>query len=84
MRYIHGDISHFLYKSIKRGKEMTAIVCWKSKCLNNRNGECSADVIEYDGLCQSYITAKHSCKAHCGICRKDKGKLKRKGGEILK
>nr|DAD97951.1 MAG TPA: hypothetical protein [Siphoviridae sp. ctybZ1] len=35
-------------------------------------------------MCQTYITAKHSCKTHCGICRKDKGKLKRKSGEVLK
>lgn len=63
---------------------MTEVVCNKRKCLNNRDGECVADVIEYDGLCQSYITAVHSSKVHCGICRRDKGKLKRKGGEVLK
>ena len=84
MRYIHGDISHFLYKVIKSGGIMTDILCCKSKCLNNKKGKCTANVIEYDGLCQTYITAKHSCKPHCGICRKDKGRLKRKGGEVLK
>lgn len=68
MGCIHGDILQFLYKSI----------------INDKYGICTADVIEYNGLCQTYITAKHSCKPHCGICRKDKGKLKRKGGEVLK
>lgn len=38
MRYIHGDISHFLYKVIKRGEMMTDILCCKSKCLNNKKG----------------------------------------------
>ena len=84
MRYIHGDISHFLYKIIKRGN-MTQVHCDRKHCLNNdKYGICTADAIEYNGLCQTYITAKHSCKTHCGICRKDKGKLKRKGGEVLK
>lgn len=48
MRYIHGDISHFLHKVIKRGEMMTDILCCKSKCLNNKKGKCTANVIEYD------------------------------------
>lgn len=84
MRYIRGDISHFLYKTNKRGN-MTQVHCDRKHCLNNdKYGICTADVIEYNGLCQTYITAKRSSKTHCGICRKDKGKLKRKGGEVLK
>ena len=34
---------------------MTEIRCCKSKCLNNKKGICTAKVIEYDGLCQTYI-----------------------------
>lgn len=63
---------------------MTRITCNRDRCLNNKCGICTADTIEYDGLCQTYITAECSRKTHCGICRKDKGKLKRKGGEVLK
>ena len=54
MRYIHGDISHFLYK------------------------------VEYDGLCQTYITQGNARKSVCGLCVRTNGKLKRKGGEVLK
>ena len=51
MRYIHGDISHFLYKVIKKGEAMTEIMCCKSKCLNNKKGEkvhavCVCDLME--------------------------------------
>jgi hypothetical protein len=76
--------SNFCIKLSKEGN-MTQVHCDRKHCLNNdKYGICTADAIEYNGLCQTYITAKHSCKPHCGICRKDKGKLKRKGGEVLK
>lgn len=84
MRYIHGDISHFLYKVIKRGEMMTDILCCKSKCLNNKKGKCTANVIEYDGLCQTYIAQWNASKSACGLCVQSNGKLKRKGGEVLK
>ena len=84
MRYIHGDISHFLYKVIKRGETMTEIMCCKSKCLNNKKGICTASMIEYDGLCQTYITHGNARKSVCGLCVRSNGKLKRKGGEVLK
>ena len=84
MRYIHGDISHFLYKVIKKGEMMTDILCCKSKCLNNKKGKCTASVIEYDGLCQTYITQGNASKSACGLCVRSNGKLKRKGGEVLR
>lgn len=34
----------------------TEVKCIKRKCLNNKNGVCTAQLIEYDGLCQTYIT----------------------------
>ena len=84
MRYISVDISHFLYKVIKNGETMTEIMCCKSKCLNNKKGICTASVIEYDGLCQTYITQGNARKSVCGLCVRTNGKLKRKGGEVLK
>ena len=33
---------------------MTDVLCCKKKCLNNKNGICTAKTIEYDGLCQTY------------------------------
>ena len=63
---------------------MTQVHCDRKHCLNNdKYGICTADAIEYNGLCQTYITAKHSCKPHCGICRKDKGKLNGKAVRFL-
>ena len=84
MRYIHGDISHFLHKVIKTGEMMTDIMCCKRKCLNNKKGKCTANVIEYDGLCQTYITQGNASKSACGLCVRSNGKLKRKGGEVLR
>ena len=84
MRYIAVDIPRFLYKVIKRGEMMTEILCCKSKCLNNKKGKCTANVIEYDGLCQTYITQGNARKSVCGLCVRSNGKLKRKGGEVLR
>ena len=85
MRYIHGDILHFLYKSIIKRESMTQVHCNRKHCLNNdKYGICTADAIEYNGLCQTYITAKRSSKTHCGVCHKEKGRLKTRGGEVLK
>ena len=38
----------------------TGVKCIKRKCLNNKNGVCTAQLIEYDGLCQTYITTTHT------------------------
>ena len=38
----------------------TEVKCNKRKCLNNKNGVCTAQLIEYDGLCQTYITHDHA------------------------
>ena len=84
MRYIHGDISHFLYKVIKRGEMMTEIMCCKSKCLNNKNGQCTASEVYYDGLCQTYCTSKHAAKQVAGICARSHGRMKAKDNNILK
>lgn len=35
---------------------MTRICCNRDRCLNNKYGICTADTIEYEGICQSYIT----------------------------
>lgn len=63
---------------------MTDVVCCKKKCLNNKNGICTAKTIEYDGLCQTYITCGGASKGNYGLCVRSHGKLKRKGGEVLK
>lgn len=63
---------------------MTEVRCCKSKCLNNKKGVCTANVIEYDGLCQTYITHGGASKNNYGLCVRSHGKLKRKGGEVLK
>ena len=63
---------------------MTVIDCIKRKCLNNKKGKCTAEVIEYDGLCQSYITHGHARKPKGGLCVRSHGKLKHKSNEVLK
>lgn len=63
---------------------MTIVNCIKSKCLNNRKGLCTANSIEYDGLCQSYITHTHAKKHVGGMCIREHGKLKHKSNEVLK
>lgn len=63
---------------------MTVVECIKHKCLNNKNGKCTAGVIEYDGLCQSYITYSHARKPKGGLCIRQHGKLKHKNNEVLK
>lgn len=84
MGYIYVDISHFLYKSI-RGRKMTQIHCDRKHCLNNdKYGICTANVIEYNGRCQTYIAHSGASKNKCGLCVRSHGKLKRKGGEVLK
>lgn len=52
--------------------------------MNNKKGVCTASVIEYDGLCQTYITCGGASKGNYGLCVRSHGKLKRKGGEVLK
>lgn len=63
---------------------MTVVDCIKRKCLNNKKGKCTAEVIEYDGLCQSYITYGHTRKLKGGLCVRSHGKLKHKNNKILK
>ena len=63
---------------------MTEVRCCKSKCLNNKKGVCTAKTIEYDGLCQTYITCGGASKGNYGLCVRSHGKLKMKGGEVLK
>nr|DAT89003.1 MAG TPA: hypothetical protein [Caudoviricetes sp.] len=35
-------------------------------------------------MCQTYITQGNARKSACGLCVRSNGKLKRKGGEVLK
>ena len=85
MGYIHGDILHFLYKSIIKGESMTQIHCDRIHCLNNdKYGICTAKTIEYNGRCQTYITHSSASKNSCGLCVRKNGKLTRKGGNTLK
>ena len=64
---------------------MTQIHCDRKHCLNNdKHGICTAKTIEYDGLCQTYITYGGASKCNHGLCVRSHGKLKRKGGEVLK
>ena len=63
---------------------MTRICCNRNRCLNNKYGICTADTIEYEGTCQSYITQSGARKTHCGLCKRTHGKLKRNSNAILK
>ena len=63
---------------------MTRICCNRNRCLNNKYGICTADTIEYEGICQSYITQSSAKKTHCGLCKRTHGKLKRNSNAILK
>nr|DAN49667.1 MAG TPA: hypothetical protein [Caudoviricetes sp.] len=64
---------------------MTQIHCDRKHCLNNdKHGICTAKTIEYNGRCQTYITHGSASKNSCGSCVRSRGKLKRKGGEVLK
>ena len=63
---------------------MTRICCNRNRCLNNKYGICTADTIEYNGLCKSYITTSSARKTHCGICKRNNGKLKRNSNTVLK
>lgn len=60
------------------------IKCSKRECLNNLSGKCSADVVHYDGRCQTYESVRYSMKGRYGIVKKTKGKYKRYDGEVLK
>ena len=63
---------------------MTRICCNRDRCLNNKYGICAADTIEYEGICQSYITTNDARKTNCGLCRRTHGKLKRNSNMVLK
>lgn len=63
---------------------MTRINCNRGRCLNNKYGICTADTIEYEGICQSYITQNDARKTNCGLCRRTYGKLKRNSNTVLK
>lgn len=63
---------------------MTRIYCNRDRCLNNKYGICTADTIEYEGICQSYITTNDERKPNCGLCRRTHGKLKRNSNMVLK
>lgn len=63
---------------------MTRINCNRGRCLNNKYGICTADTIEYEGICQSYITKNDARKTNCGLCRRTHGKLKRNSNTVLK
>ena len=41
---------------------MTRICCNRDRCLNNKFGICTADTIEYEGICKSYITTNDAKK----------------------
>lgn len=47
---------------------MTRINCNRGRCLNNKYGICTADTIEYEGICQTYITHDQAHKSNCGLC----------------
>lgn len=46
---------------------MTRIRCNRDRCFNNKYGICTADTIEYEGICQSYITTNDARKTNCGV-----------------
>nr|DAO38031.1 MAG TPA: hypothetical protein [Caudoviricetes sp.] len=62
----------------------TEVKCIKRKCLNNKNGVCTAQLIEYEGLCQTYITHDHAHKSNCGLCTRSHGRFKRNGRDVLR
>ena len=64
---------------------MTQVHCDRKHCLNNNKyGICTADTIEYEGICQSYITQNDARKTNCGLCRRIHGKLKRNSNTVLR
>lgn len=62
----------------------TEVKCIKRKCLNNKNGVCNAQQIEYDGLCQTYITHDQAHKSNCGLCTRSHGRFKRNSRDVLR
>ena len=70
----------FIYNEV----DMTRIDCNRNRCLNNKHGICTANTIEYDGMCQTYITHGKAHKNECGLCVRKNGRLQRKGGNTLK
>lgn len=62
---------------------MSEIICTKRKCLENKNGICQARTIYYDGLCQTYTTAKMLKDNHVRLSRVG-GALKNATKEVLK
>ena len=63
---------------------MNRISCNRDRCLNNKYGICTADTIEYDGLCQTYITHDHAHKSNCGLCTRSHGRFKRNSRDVLR
>ncbi len=60
------------------------IICTKKKCLNNDKGQCTATQIIYDGLCQSYVTAKSGMRSKAGRLIKWSGRFKEPPKNVIK
>lgn len=54
------------------------------RCLNNKYGICTADTIEYEGICQTYITHDQAHKSNCGLCTRSHGRFKRNSRDVLR
>ena len=63
---------------------MTRINCNRGRCLNNKYGICTADIIEYEGICQTYITHDQAHKSNCGLCTRSHGRFKRNSRDVLR
>lgn len=63
---------------------MTRINCNRGRCLNNKYGICTADTIEYEGICQTYITHDQAHKSNCGLCTRSYGRFKRNSRDVLR
>ena len=62
---------------------MSDVICTKRKCLENKNGICQARTTYYDGLYQTYITAKTLKDNHGWLSRVGRA-LKNATKEVLK
>lgn len=60
------------------------IICTKKRCLNNCKGKCKAAQIYYDGLCQTYATARNGMQNKAGRLVKRGGRYKEPPKNVLK
>lgn len=81
---VKAATSFFVVQNQKGGDTVTEIKCIKRKCLHNEQGICTANTIEYDGLCQTYATPDFMMRTKTAHVSKRHGRFKRNSGEVLR